>query len=290
MRALPFIAIVFVGGATMACRPSSSPPPAPVGVIDAGASSANVASSAAGGATPVAAASRPPRTFGARALHLEPDGAARGQRIPESIVATFPAVNREGTEIAVLANDQQDFSGKSVQTLRFLDARSGATKASFVAYDEMEEGNASDTELAKVHRARDARMAQASSLLSATTWQTLDAGEALESPGDDRPRYLRRFRDAGIVIEATEKDGGLHLQVRAGNGAPKSFHAASPVLGWARDGQTRRQPCGSVTGVDAAYADPQGRFVLVRPSVNLGGDACMGVLAIDTLVLVRLDR
>jgi hypothetical protein len=43
-----------------------------------------------------------------------------------------------------------------------------------------------------------------------------------------------------------------------------------------------------ITGIDDAFLIPQRDLVVVFPATNLGGDSCVGRLAIETAILVEV--
>lgn len=218
----------------------------------------------------------------------------------------FPAVNREGTEIVVLAHDRVDFAGTAVEHIIFVDVRTGRRSADLMVYDEMSEREKNAAQLATLRQKNTANVAEATKRLAATTWRTLesrsfddaagpwaslaasraDAGETLAvrfgpdlnvelpvSSGSETVATLtvRRLRGAGIVPTTTR----IRIPKLATQGGMTGRHA--------------NVPCGWVQRIDG-WADPQRRFVLLALEPAVSGDACTVQLDSDMMVLVPLSR
>ena len=221
---------------------------------------------------------------GARTVPLRRDDEGR-LRLGES--PGFPAVNRAGTEIVLLAHDQLDFAGTAVEHVVFRDVKTGRTRLDAMLFDEMGERGRAPAALAVLRRKSEASVARANARLAADAWRTLEA-----SAGDGAPR-VRFGSDLEVELpNAAPSQAVVPITVRrAGDGGAVTETVPTRIPALASQGgmvrPTTTGPCGWVQSIDG-WADPQRRFVVLALHPAVSGDACTLRLESETTIVVPL--
>ncbi len=222
--------------------------------------------------------------------------------------AGFPAVNREGTEVVLLAHDSVDFIGAALEHVVFLDTTSARRTRDTMIYDELGERDRTPSQLAEAHRKGAASVLETSEHLRRTTWRTLEPSRSNDEPATGAwlplaaaradvgaTAYVRFGTDLDVELpENAASDAMIALTVRRlreGRVVPSALRMRVPRLaeGNGMTGRALRRSCGWVAGV-AGWADPERRFVLLALDPGVNGDACGVSLSSDTTLLVVLPH
>jgi hypothetical protein len=186
--------------------------------------------------------------------------------------STFPAVSEDGTTVAALFTDAVDFVGSPVATVVLF--RDGKVDASYpLESDLIAPGQAeppADVAVeAKVVAAINARLAK-------TRWRALPVADACT----DGSLHLAD----GLRIDYDVDHGRLTSTWR---GRSRRLRGAFPAPGSTME-KDLPPTCGGVTGLARGFGSRALGWVVLEPSVQLGGDSCMGKLGVDLAIVVRV--
>ncbi|MGE5180898.1 MAG: hypothetical protein ACM31C_02495 [Acidobacteriota bacterium] len=219
---------------------------------------------------------------GKRALHLEPEDEHSAHHLfAAEHAGDFPSVSDDGSTIAELYREGEDFTGAPITTL-VLWSKTGTRLASFRL------GGFTDPSRPPEHAGKIAAyewpiLAAANAQLSHHLWSSLAVGKPCgEDPVD--PGGALCFAD-GLSIRYLE--GSDELVIRAGKRAPRRVAAAFPPAG-RRDAADGGGGCGGTRGLAGGYGSLALGIVILDPASLLGGDSCVGLPASDRALPVLL--
>jgi hypothetical protein len=169
--------------------------------------------------------------------------------------AEFPAVSDDGTQIAQLFEDQQDFTGAPLTTL-VVWTKTGKRV--------MKRGLGGEGD----KRDPDATLRAANELLAKHRWRPLPTF----APCDDASTL--ELDDITLAFDSA------HEQVTAGT--------VTKQLGAPGDAMMGTTTCGVNTGLAEAFGGKALGIVIVVPRVNLGGDSCFGNPSADNALAIPI--
>ena len=275
-------------GVTNEPRPDSTPP---------------AASSVAPPGTSVrdASAVAPQRvvTFSARTLPLE----SKNGFVRLGSSEDFPAVNREGTEVAMLVHDNESFINAPHEAVIFFDTATGKRLLTATIYSRMEDSpTETPAQLVELKKKGAASVELISRRLAATTWRTLE-----HSVDDDE--YGKPVVDGGFQLSArfgTDLDIGvaesparasvvpLTIYVtRRGDGGSARAKVPASISQYGSMGMTAGRAakggCGWLSSLNG-WADSERRFVVIHLQAGAAGDSCALNGESDRTILVPLPK
>jgi len=218
---------------------------------------------------------------------------------PASLEA-FPAVSEDGSLLVALASDAEDFSGRSVERLRFYALPSGRVESTFMLHDERAD-DAAKSPKERAHHLRELETAwsQAKSQLARSKWRSLEKGAGISGSEcepwatsyshDAASQRFRRFEiaDMDTALQLGPDGRVASLQVRRvvdGKVVSTHTHVTFPAVGSAFG----HGECGAITGLEAAFITPDRRTLFLLPQAALGGDSCAATLQLDRVKIVTL--
>lgn len=214
-----------------------------------------------------------------RALFLEPEAPDSGHHLfAAEHAADFPAVSEDGSTIAQLYHEGEDFTGAPITTL-VLWSKTGARLASFRL------GGFTDPNRPPDHAGKIAAyewpiLAAANTQLSRHTWNPLAIAKAC---GDDGtvcfPDGLK------IRYDADKSD----LVITAGKRKPRRIPATFPSPGQrAAEEDIPGGGCGETRGLAGAYGSLSLGIVFLDQTAMLGGDSCVGQPTSDSTIAIKV--
>ncbi|HTJ81280.1 MAG TPA: hypothetical protein VL400_06130, partial [Polyangiaceae bacterium] len=232
------------------------------------------------------------------APNATPDLATRAVR--RELAEAFPAVSEDGSTLVDLALDQEDFSGRSVERIRFFSLPSGRVLATFSLHDEPAD-DAAKTPQARANRLREIERdwSAAKERLGRSKWVSLEHGEtgssacppwtALDPQVGQTPALRFARADMDVRLDVDDAGAVKALVVRravAGRVVTSRAHVTFPAVGRAFGGGA----CGMIQGLEDAFVTPDGATLFLRAAGNLGGDSCAGTLGLDRVTIVRTPK
>ena len=218
----------------------------------------------------------------AMALRLNSVG-GQGHVLEKELGTELPAVSDDGSEIAQLFVDEEDFTGSPVTTLVIWSKK--GTKVWSVSLGGTETGNhpsfdASESEwMAFDEKA----LKDANDHLAAHRWRPLAIFSECQS--DPKGKASTIELEDGIVIKLDVATN--QVTARVGKAKPNVKKRAFVAPGW-RASTAGGGSCGSVRGLGVAFGAKRAGFVVVVPRIQLGGDSCFGAPASDQALAIAI--
>jgi hypothetical protein len=186
----------------------------------------------------------------------------------------FPAVSDDGTTIVDLFQDETDFVGERVSTVQTFTRRGPGAAVQLMGGIEGSDAPATPDDVQAQTRA----VRDANALLAKHRWRALAEGAVCPAPADveqEEPLSRVDFAD-GLRITLDPSSEVLTIDGRA-------VAAHFPAPGGGEFGG-----CGGITGIARGYGSRKLGFVVLEPTVQLGGDSCVGNLGVQNTIVVPI--